>query len=59
MPMKMAPHNSTTPSKGVCLVIGAGVATGGAIALAFAKEGYTIVGVRRDGAGLKPLVDEI
>ena len=32
----------------VCVVIGAGDATGGAIARRFAREGYTAVVTRRD-----------
>ncbi|MEP3245375.1 MAG: SDR family oxidoreductase [Sneathiella sp.] len=41
------------------LVIGAGDATGGAIAKRFAKEGYTTCCVRRHGDKLAPLVEEI
>ncbi|MEH6496941.1 MAG: SDR family oxidoreductase [Pseudomonas marincola] len=43
----------------VALVIGAGDATGGAIAKRFAKEGFTAVCVRRNADKLTPLVDEI
>jgi len=45
--------------KGVCLVIGAGDATGGAIARRFATEGYTAVPVRRNADKLGPLVEHI
>lgn len=43
----------------VCLVIGAGNATGGAIAKRFAREGYAACVVRRHGDALAPLVAEI
>ena len=43
----------------VCVVIGAGDATGGAIARRFAREGYTAVVTRRTADKLKPLVAEI
>lgn len=43
----------------VCCVIGAGDATGSAVARRFAKEGYTICVARRTEAALKPLVDQI
>ena len=36
-----------TSGKGVCLVIGAGDATGGAIARRFAREGYVTCVTRR------------
>jgi NAD(P)-dependent dehydrogenase (short-subunit alcohol dehydrogenase family) len=41
------------------LIVGAGDATGGAIAKRFAREGYVACLVRRDGEKLKPLVEEI
>lgn len=44
---------------GVCCVIGAGDATGSAVARRFAKEGFTVCVARRTGAALRPLVDEI
>ena len=44
---------------GVCCVIGAGDATGAAIARRFAKEGYAVCVARRTGAALQPLVDSI
>jgi len=43
----------------VALVIGAGDATGSAIARRFAREGYVACVTRRDGDKLKPLVDAI
>lgn len=43
----------------VCCVIGAGDATGSAVARRFAREGYTICVARRTKAALKPLVDQI
>lgn len=49
----------TTESTKVCLVMGAGDATGSAIARRFAKEGYVVAAARRDGEKLTPLVKEI
>jgi NAD(P)-dependent dehydrogenase (short-subunit alcohol dehydrogenase family) len=43
----------------VALVVGAGDATGGAIARRFAREGYTACVTRRDVASLMPLVAQI
>ena len=43
----------------VALVIGAGEATGGAIARRFAREGYTACVTRRSGDKLAPLVAQI
>ncbi len=43
----------------VALVIGAGDATGGAIAKRFAREGFTVCVTRRNGDKLAPLVDAI
>jgi NAD(P)-dependent dehydrogenase (short-subunit alcohol dehydrogenase family) len=43
----------------VCCVIGAGDATGSAVARRFAREGYTVCVARRTEAALKPLVDQI
>ena len=43
----------------VCVVIGAGDATGGAIARRFAREGYTAVVTRRHADKLQPLVAAI
>jgi len=47
------------PRPGVCCVIGAGDATGSAVARRFAKEGYTVCAARRIATALKPLVDQI
>ncbi len=44
---------------GVCCVIGAGDATGSAVARRFAREGYTVCAARRTEGALKPLVDQI
>ena len=46
-------------NKKVVLVIGAGDATGGAIARRFAKEGYVACVTRRSADKLQPLVDTI
>jgi len=43
----------------VVLVVGAGVATGGAIAKRFARAGYTACVARRNEAKLRHLVEEI
>lgn len=43
----------------VCCVIGAGDATGAAVARRFAREGYTVCVARRTEAALQPLVDQI
>jgi NAD(P)-dependent dehydrogenase (short-subunit alcohol dehydrogenase family) len=40
----------------VCCVIGAGDATGSAIARRFAKEGFTVCVARRNEDALQPLV---
>jgi NAD(P)-dependent dehydrogenase (short-subunit alcohol dehydrogenase family) len=48
----------TNPNK-VALVIGAGDATGGAIAKRFAAGGYTACMTRRDAARLEPLIPAI
>lgn len=45
--------------KPVALVIGAGDATGGAVARRFARESYTACVTRRDAAALQPLLDAI
>jgi len=42
-----------------CLVVGAGDATGGAIARRFAREGYVACVNRRNAEQLQPLVDQI
>ena len=43
----------------VCLVIGAGDATGGAVAKRFAREGFTVCVTRRTLDKLQPLLDQI
>jgi NAD(P)-dependent dehydrogenase (short-subunit alcohol dehydrogenase family) len=43
----------------VCLVIGAGDATGGAVARRFARAGYTVCATRRSLDKLQPLLDDI
>jgi NAD(P)-dependent dehydrogenase (short-subunit alcohol dehydrogenase family) len=45
--------------KKVALVIGAGVATGGAVAKRFAREGYIACMARRQGEKLQGLIDDI
>ncbi|MWV11076.1 SDR family NAD(P)-dependent oxidoreductase [Pseudomonas sp. R-28-1W-6] len=52
----MNPQNNDNK---VVLVIGAGDATGGAIAKRFAREGYIACVTRRSADKLQPLVDEI
>ena len=48
-----------TSGKVACLVIGAGDATGGAIARRFAREGYVTCMTRRTADKLAPLVEQI
>ena len=43
----------------VCLVIGAGDATGGAVARRFAREGFTVCATRRTLDKLEPLLAQI
>lgn len=50
---------SPDPAKKVALVIGAGDATGSAIARRFAREGYATCVTRRSADKLQPLVDGI
>ncbi|MBU3730496.1 MAG: SDR family NAD(P)-dependent oxidoreductase [Beijerinckiaceae bacterium] len=45
--------------KGVCCVIGAGDATGSAVARRFAREGFTVCAARRNKDALTTLVDQI
>jgi short-subunit dehydrogenase len=45
--------------KGVCLVIGAGDATGGAVARRFAREGYVACVTRRSVEKLSTLIEQI
>ena len=49
----------TSNNKKVVLVVGAGDATGGAIAKRFAREGYVACVTRRSADKLQPLVDSI
>ena len=48
-----------TPMKKAALIVGAGDATGGAIARAFAREGYAACVTRRSADKLQPLVAQI
>lgn len=48
-----------TTKDSVALIIGAGDATGGAVARRFAREGFTACVVRRTGDKLQPLVEKI
>lgn len=50
---------SDSARRPVALVVGAGDATGGAIARRFAREGYVACVTRRDVAALQPLLDAI
>jgi NAD(P)-dependent dehydrogenase (short-subunit alcohol dehydrogenase family) len=43
----------------VALIVGAGDATGGAVARRFAREGYTVCATRRSREKLQPLLDRI
>ena len=45
--------------KGICCVIGAGDATGSAVARRFAQEGFTVCAARRNKDALTALVDQI
>ncbi|MFN9195133.1 MAG: SDR family NAD(P)-dependent oxidoreductase, partial [Pseudomonadota bacterium] len=47
------------PAPGVCAVIGAGDATGAAIARRFAREGHEVCVARRSAEALAPLVESI
>ena len=49
----------TNDEQQVAVVIGAGDATGGAIAQRFAREGYVVVATRRHQDALAPLVQKI
>lgn len=51
--------SATQSAAKVALIIGAGDATGGAIAKRFAAEGFTTCVTRRDADKLQPLVDSI
>jgi NAD(P)-dependent dehydrogenase (short-subunit alcohol dehydrogenase family) len=50
---------SVEPAKPVAVVIGAGDATGGAIARRFARGGYTVCCTRRNLDKLQPLLEQI
>jgi NAD(P)-dependent dehydrogenase (short-subunit alcohol dehydrogenase family) len=50
---------SNTLSSPVALIVGAGDATGGAVARRFARGGYTVCATRRDAAKLQPLLERI
>jgi NAD(P)-dependent dehydrogenase (short-subunit alcohol dehydrogenase family) len=51
--------SSPTLARPVAVVVGAGDATGGAIARRFARGGYTICAARRSADKLQPLLEEI
>jgi NAD(P)-dependent dehydrogenase (short-subunit alcohol dehydrogenase family) len=55
----IARTNHSNSNQGVCLVIGAGDATGGAVARRFAREGYTVCVTRRSSDKLQALKDTI
>ncbi len=57
--VKNASATTATAAPPVCLVIGAGDATGGAIAKRFAREGFVAAVARRNADKLAPLVAEI
>ena len=46
-------------AQGVCCVIGAGDATGSAVARRFAREGYTVCVARRTASALQSLLEDI
>jgi NAD(P)-dependent dehydrogenase (short-subunit alcohol dehydrogenase family) len=46
-------------TRGAALIVGAGDATGGAVARRFAREGYVAVCTRREAASCAPLVEAI
>jgi NAD(P)-dependent dehydrogenase (short-subunit alcohol dehydrogenase family) len=48
-----------TPGQPVALVVGAGDATGGAVARRFARGGYTVCATRRHADKLQPLLERI
>jgi short-subunit dehydrogenase len=56
---KIYPGGEMQSSKGVCLVVGAGDATGGAVARRFAREGYVTCVTRRSVEKLSGLVEQI
>lgn len=52
-------RQSVMPDKKVAVIIGAGDATGGAIARRFAREGYVACVTRRKAHNLRPLIKQI
>lgn len=50
---------TSNTKKGVCLVVGAGDATGGAVARRFAREGYVTCVTRRSADKLSTLIEQI
>lgn len=59
MPSSAPTSQPSTTNKGACLVIGAGDATGGAVARRFAREGYIACVTRRSLEKLQPLKAQI
>ncbi len=55
----MQPNGAEMTSPKVCLVVGAGDATGGAIAKRFARGGYTVCATRRSQEKLQHLIADI
>ena len=55
----MTPATPPAQARRAALIVGAGDATGGAIARRFAAEGYHVVAVRRTAEALAPLIDSI
>lgn len=57
--MSSTDSNSAALPRPVALVVGAGDATGGAVARRFAREGYTVCVTRRNLDKLQPLLDQL